>query len=67
MYGGHRVGSAPRKADADRLLGRVAGQFARVETRGRACGFLLRLLADLPRKNRWSIAERGGDADESKR
>jgi len=43
MYGGHRVGSAPRKADADRLL------------------------ADLPRKNRWSIAERGGDADESKR
>jgi len=21
MYGGHRVGSAPRKADADRLLG----------------------------------------------
>jgi SRSO17 transposase len=41
----------------------MAGRFARVETRRRARGFLLGLLADLPRKNCWSIAEHAGDAD----
>jgi SRSO17 transposase len=41
----------------------MAGRFARVETRRRARGFLLGLLADLPRKNCWTIAEHAGDAD----
>src|SRR5436309_13145034 len=39
----------------------MAGRFARVETRHRARGFLLGLLADLPRKNCWTIAEHAGD------
>src|SRR4051794_7802578 len=41
----------------------MAGRFARVETRHRTRGFLLGLVADLPRKNCWSIAEHAGDAD----
>jgi SRSO17 transposase len=41
----------------------MAGRFARVETRRRARGFLLGLLADRPRKNCWSIAEHAGDRD----
>jgi SRSO17 transposase len=41
----------------------MAGRFARVETRRRVRGFLLGLLADLPRKNCWSVAEHAGDAD----
>jgi SRSO17 transposase len=46
----------------DGLLDRVAGRFRRVETRRRARAFVLALLADLPRKNCWSIAEHAGDA-----
>jgi SRSO17 transposase len=45
----------------DGLLDRIAGRFARVETRRRAKGLLLALLADLPRKNCWTIAEHAGD------
>jgi SRSO17 transposase len=41
----------------------MAGRFARVETRRRARGFLFGLLADLPRKNCWTIAEYAGDRD----
>jgi SRSO17 transposase len=41
----------------------MAGRFVRVETRRRARGFLLGLLADLPRKNCWTIAEHAGDPD----
>jgi SRSO17 transposase len=41
----------------------MAGRFARVETRRRVRGFLFGLLADLPRKNCWTIAEHAGDAD----
>jgi hypothetical protein len=41
----------------------MAGRFGRIETRNRACGFLLGLLADLPRKTCWSIAEHAGDTD----
>jgi SRSO17 transposase len=41
----------------------MAGRFARVETRRRSRGFLLGLLADLPRKNCWTIAEHAGDGD----
>lgn len=40
----------------------MAGRFGRVETRRRVRGLLLGLLADLPRKNCWSIAEHAGDA-----
>jgi SRSO17 transposase len=43
------------------LLGRVAGRFVRVEPRRRARAFVLGLLADLPRKNCWTIAEHAGD------
>src|SRR5215213_9013064 len=41
----------------------MAGRFTRVETRRRFRGFLLGLLADLPRKNCWTIAEDAGEAD----
>ena len=41
----------------------MAGQFARVQTRRRARRFLFGLLADLPRKNCWSIAEHADDPD----
>jgi SRSO17 transposase len=59
---GHSVGRG-WEAETDRLLARTAGRFARVETRRRARGFVLGLLADLPRKNCWSIAEHAGDTD----
>ena len=42
-------------------MARIAGRFARVEPRRRARAFVLGLLADLPRKNCWSIAEHAGD------
>jgi SRSO17 transposase len=60
---GHSVEPARWQAEADKLLGGMAGRFARVETRRRARGFLLGLLADLPRKNCWTIAEHAGDPD----
>src|SRR5687768_16957773 len=41
----------------------MAGRFARVETRRRAGQFVRGLLAHLPRKNCWSIAEHAGDPD----
>ncbi|MFD1660888.1 IS701 family transposase [Streptomyces caeni] len=43
-------------------MARVAGRFARVEPRRRARAFVLGLLADLPRKNCWTIAQHAGDA-----
>ena len=45
----------------DELLGRVAGRFGRVDLRRRARAFVGGLLADLPRKNCWTIAEHAGD------
>ena len=60
---GHSVGAAGWAAEADRLLDRMAGRFSRVETRRRAGKFVLGLLADLPRKNCWAIAEHAGEAD----
>src|SRR6266540_6693566 len=45
----------------DELLGRVAGRFGRVDLRRRARAFVRGLLADLPRKNCWTIAEQAGD------
>jgi SRSO17 transposase len=45
----------------EELLGRVAGRFGRVEPRWRARAFVYGLLADLPRKNCWTLAEHAGD------
>jgi SRSO17 transposase len=58
---GHSVSLAHWQAGLDELLGRVAGRFPRVEPRRRAKAFVLGLLADLPRKNCWTIAEHVGD------
>src|SRR6185437_1660409 len=41
---------------------RAGARFPRVEPRRRARAFVLGLLADLPRKNCWTIAEHAGDA-----
>ncbi len=41
---------------------RVGSRFRRVEPRRRARAFVLGLLAALPRKNCWTIAEYAGDA-----
>jgi len=60
---GHRVEPDRWRAETDRLLGRIAGRFPRVETRRRAGRFLFGLLAGLPRKNCWTIAEHAGDPD----
>jgi SRSO17 transposase len=49
------------QAGLEELLGRVAGRFPRVEPRRRARAFVQGLLADLPRKNCWTIAEHAGD------
>ncbi len=43
-------------------MGRIAARFARVEPRLRARDFVRGLLADLPRKNCWTIAEWAGEA-----
>jgi len=58
---GHSVTSVRWQAGLDELLGQVAARFARVEPRRRARAFVLGLLADLPRKNCWTIAEHAGD------
>jgi SRSO17 transposase len=49
------------RAKFDELLGRVAGRFKRVEPRRRVRAFVEGLLADLPRKNCWTIAEHAGE------
>ncbi|MFD5113021.1 IS701 family transposase [Streptomyces sp. NPDC058391] len=43
-------------------MSRIAGRFARVEPRRRVRDLMLGRLSDLPRKNRWSIAEWAGEA-----
>ena len=62
MAAGHSVDLARWPGLLDELMGRIGGRFARVEPRRRARAFVLGLLADLPRKNCWSIAEHAGDA-----
>jgi SRSO17 transposase len=59
---GHSVDPARWQELFEELLGRVAGRFGRVEPRRRARVFVRGLLADLPRKNCWTIAEHAGDA-----
>jgi SRSO17 transposase len=60
---GHSVDVDPGRwqAELDEVLGRVAGRFGRVEPRRRARAFVRGLLADLPRKNCWTIAEHAGN------
>jgi SRSO17 transposase len=58
---GHSVDPGRWQAGLEELLGRVAGRFGRVEPRRRAKAFVRGLLADLPRKNCWTIAEHAGD------
>jgi SRSO17 transposase len=58
----HRVDPGRWLEQFDELVGRIAGRFARVEPRRRARAFVLGLLADLRRKNCWTIAEHAGDA-----
>jgi SRSO17 transposase len=58
---GHSVDPARWQAGLEELLGRVAGRFGRVEPRRRARALVLGLLADLPQKNCWTIAEHAGD------
>ena len=64
MAAGHSVDGDPARcqAELEELLGRVAGRFGRVEPRRRARAFVQGLLADLPRKNCWTLAEHAGDA-----
>jgi SRSO17 transposase len=66
----HQTVAAARSVELDparwqelfeELMGRVAGRFARVDLRWRARAFVRGLLADLPRKNCWTIAEHAGD------
>ena len=45
----------------DELMTRTGSRFRRVEPRRRARAFVLGLLAELPRKNCWTIAEHAGD------
>ncbi|MEU6512385.1 IS701 family transposase [Streptomyces sp. NPDC046942] len=58
----HSVVPARWRAMFEGLMERIAGQFCRVEPRLRARQLVLGLLADLPRKNCWTIAEHTGDA-----
>jgi SRSO17 transposase len=60
---GHSVAVDPAcwQAGLEELLGRVAGRFGRVEPRWRARALVLGLLAELPRKNCWTLAEHAGN------
>jgi SRSO17 transposase len=62
MRAGGGIDPAGWSATFDELMGRIGGRFARVEPRRRARAFVLGLLAELPRKNCWSIAEHAGQA-----
>jgi SRSO17 transposase len=59
---GHSLTPASWQTGLNELLGRVAGRFARVEPRRHARALVCGLLADLPRKNCWTIAEHAGQA-----
>jgi SRSO17 transposase len=58
---GHSVDPGRWQELFEELLGRVAGRFGRVEPRRHARAFVRGLLADLPRKNCWTLAEHAGD------
>jgi SRSO17 transposase len=62
MAAGHSVDPARWQVLFDDVMARVAGRFGRVESRRRARAMVWGLLAGLPRKNCWTIAEHAGDA-----
>jgi SRSO17 transposase len=53
-------------AKLTQLMEALAGCFARVEPRRTARGYLTGLIADLPRKNCWALAQHAGDASPDK-
>jgi hypothetical protein len=53
--------AAGAKLDELMMCG-LAGCFARVEPRRQARKYVTGLISDLPRKNRWALAEQAGDA-----
>jgi SRSO17 transposase len=59
---GHSVDPGGWPGVLDELMLRAGGRFRRAEPRWRARAFVLGLLAELPRKNCWTIAEHAGDA-----
>jgi SRSO17 transposase len=59
---GHSIDPARWREAFEVAMGRIAGRFTRVEPRLRAGRLVLGLLADLPRKNCWTIAEWAGEA-----
>jgi SRSO17 transposase len=59
---GESVDPARWQGMFDELLGRIAGRFSRVEPRRRVRAFVAGLLAELPRKNCWTLAEHAGEA-----
>jgi hypothetical protein len=58
---GRGIDPARWQAAFEELLGLIAGRFARIEPRRRAGAFVRGLLAELPRKNCWTIGEHAGD------
>ena len=62
MAAGHSVDPGRWLGMLDELMLRIGARFRRVEPRRRARTFVLVLLAGLPRKNCWTIAEHAGDA-----
>lgn len=58
---GAGVGPVLWQEGFDSLMCRIAGRFSRVEPRRRVRRFVSGLLADLPRKNCWTLAEHAGD------
>lgn len=63
MASGHSADSARWQEAFEVLLDRIAGRFMRVEPRRRVRRLVLGLLASLPRKNCWTIAEWAGEAN----
>jgi SRSO17 transposase len=62
MAAGHSVSPAVWRQVWDEVTGRIAGRFARVETRRTACDMLRGLLSPIERKNGWWLAEHAGHA-----
>jgi len=57
---GHSIEPARWQDTFEVLMGRIASRFARVEPRRHAREFVTGLLAGLPRKNCWTLAEHAG-------
>jgi hypothetical protein len=57
---GHSIDPARWQHTFEVLMGRIASRFGRVEPRRHAREFVLGLLAGLPRKNCWTLAEHAG-------